>query len=143
MTEKQLWMKMDQVAESKKYDAVERCKEMALLIVRAYFEDQNFYLGYKETDEGQMKPVGVMFKFREDDQGEVTLPACFSSPRMAKTAPSDMIALKTKVRGFLNELFKKQFIPGIVVNPYSNLSKVVIPRSVFEKMIPEEERIME
>ena len=142
MTEKEFWMKMDQVASSKKYDdPVERVKDMAILLAEAYFADFLFYMGCLKKEDGDLKPAGVLYRFGEDEQGQVAVIACFSSSRTAKTAPTDMIVRKTRVREVINEILKKEHIPGLVVNPYTD--RVVIPRVIFEKIILETERIGE
>ena len=56
MTEKQFWMKMDQLSESKKLDLAEKAIQLANLIVLAYKEDRwIFYeqgtpLAFENTD---------------------------------------------------------------------------------------------
>lgn len=140
MTEKEFWMKLDQVAESKKYtDPVERVKDMAVLLTEAYFADFLFHLGYLKDTGGELKPASVLYRFGEEEQGQVSVIACFSSPRTAKTAPEKIIVRKTRIREVINEILKKKHIPGIVVNPYTD--RVVIPRVIFEKIILESERI--
>ena len=92
MTEKVFWMKMEQVAASKKYDnTVDRVKDMAVLLAQGYFADFLFHLAYMKNANGELKPAGVMYRFGEKEQGQVAVPACFSSSRTAKTAPEDMI----------------------------------------------------
>jgi len=47
MTEKEFWMKLDQVAASKEYDnPIDRVKDMAVLLAQGYFADFLFYMGY-------------------------------------------------------------------------------------------------
>ena len=140
MTEKEFWIKLDQVAASKEYDnPIDRVKDMAVLLAQGYFADYLFYMGYLRNADGKLKPAGVMYRFGEEEQGQVAVPACFSSSRTAKTAPEDMIVKKTRVREMINEILKKEHIPGLVVNPYTD--RVVIPRVIFEKIILESERI--
>jgi len=140
MTEKEFLMKMEQAAESRKYtDPVERVKDMAVLLAEAYFADFAFYLGYLKKEDGELKPAGVLFRFGEKEQGQVSVVACFASQRAAKKAPPEMTVRKTPVREVLNDIFKKEHIPGLVVNPYTD--RVIIPRIIFEKIIPENERM--
>ena len=140
MTEKEFLMKMDQAAESKKYnDPVERVKDMAVLLAEAYFADFAFYLGFLKKQDGELKPAGVLFRFGEKEQGQVSVISCFSSQRAAKKAPPEMTVRKIAVREVLNDILKKEHIPGLVVNPYTD--RVIIPRIIFEKIIPEDQRI--
>ena len=140
MTEKEFWMKMDQTAASGKYsDPVERVKDMAVLLAEGYFADFHVYLGYIKKADGELKPAGVVFRFKEDEQGQVVLSACFTSSRTAKTAPAEMIVQKARTREVINEILNRKLLPGLVVNPYTD--RVVIPRTIFEKIILENERI--
>ena len=84
MTEKEFWMKLDQVAASKEYDnPIDRVKDMAVLLAQGYFADYLFYMGYLRNADGKLKPAGVMYRFGEEEQGQVAVPACFSSSRTA------------------------------------------------------------
>ena len=140
MTEKEFWMKMDQVAESKKYASpVDRVKDMAVLLAQGYYADLPFHLGYLKKPDGELKPAGVLFRFGESEQGQVSVLACFSGPRAARSAPPEMTVRRTGVREVINGILQKEHIPGLVVNPYTD--RVVIPRIIFEKIIPENERM--
>ena len=87
MTDRQLMMKMDQVSLSKRLSTVDKAKEMAVLLVQAYFSGADLLIGTERKPDGTNKPVGMVFEFREENQGRVTLPVCFSSQRFAEKAP--------------------------------------------------------
>jgi hypothetical protein len=92
MTDRQLMMKMDQVSLSKRLSTVDKAKEMAVLLVQAYFSGADLLIGTERKPDGTNKPVGMVFEFREENQGRVTLPVCFSSQLLRKVCVNIMAA---------------------------------------------------
>ena len=68
-----------------------------VLLAQGYFADFLFHLAYMKNANGELKPAGVMYRFGEKEQGQVAVPACFSSSRTAKTAPEHLIVKKARV----------------------------------------------
>ena len=53
MTEKQFWMKMDQLSESKQLDLAEKAIQLANLIILAYKEDKDLFISAAKMPDGQ------------------------------------------------------------------------------------------
>ena len=59
---------------------------------------------------------------------------------MAEAAQRTIVLEHGRVaREVINEILNRKHLPGLVVNPYTD--RVVIPRTIFEKIILENERI--
>ena len=135
MTDKQLMMKMDQVSLSKKLSTVEKTKEMAVLLIQAYFSDVDLLAGVEKKADGTSKPVGMVFEFREENQGRVTLPICFSSQHFTEKAQCR--CEKTGARKIVDDLLASDY-PGLVFNPYSDdpqTTRIIIPKGVIQKIL--------
>ena len=135
MTDRQLMMKMDQVSLSKRLSTVDKAKEMAVLLVQAYFSGADLLIGTERKPDGTNKPVGMVFEFREENQGRVTLPVCFSSQRFAEKAPCR--CEKARAGKIVDDLLASDY-PGLVFNPYSEdpqITRIIIPRDIIRKII--------
>ena len=135
MTNKQLIMSMDQVSLSRKLSALDKAKEMTALLVQAYFSDVDLLTGVEKKVDGTFKPVGMVFEFEEENQGQVTLPICFSSQHFTEKAQCRYEKISAKK--LVDNLLASDY-PGLVFNPYSDdpqTTRIIVPKGAIQKII--------
>ena len=134
MTEKQLWMKADQIAESHAVAAI-KSQRMALLLKQAYEnnlplvimcqydEDGLAYQAYFNLDEEH--------PFLDGNRQMIFYTSKRAGKRETKT-------VTVPAQDVLNNIFNKKIIGGLVFNPFDPRRMVAVEKSALEQLIPGE-----
>ena len=134
MTPNQLYEKMDQVASATHYSPTERSEALAALLRTAY--DENIPFPVLTTDSGTHPAYFVL-----DDENPLTIGnrflICFTSMRKATTRGfgPDVQKAYALPRPFLNNVFNKRIIGGLVFNPEPK-NCIIVPKKTLEAAIP-------
>ncbi len=134
MTEKQLWMKADQIADSHNSDAI-KCRRMALLLMQAYEENLPLVIMCKYDDSGLA--YHAYFNLNEDHpllDGNRQM-IFFTSKRSGKNSPN---IVTVPARDVLSNIFNKRVIGGLVFNPFDPTRLVAVEKAALEQLIPGE-----
>lgn len=134
MTDKQFWMKADQISDSKKtFD--EKAEAIASLLKTAYDENLKIIILYRDT---------YQLYLNLDDDHPDTIGnrgmLCYTSKRKAQ---EDFRSISygltwgySPVRDVLNNLFNKAAIGSLIFNCYDIHKIVAVPKHILEKYIP-------
>lgn len=121
MTNKQFWMKANQIAASRKTQE-EKAEEMAALLKTAYDEDLRMVILFIEKDNGQHHAYLNLDEKHPNTIGNRGL-QCYTSRRRAD---EDFISKVrgwewgyTSTRNVINNLFNKVIIGSLIFNCYS------------------------
>ena len=127
MTNRQFWMKADQIAESKNVSLV-KADMMARLLKEAYDENLNIVIGlggpnaqaYRSIDPIHPNTIGNRAMF------------CYTSKRMVSKNEWGY----SSVRDILNNLFNKEVIGFLLFNPEHEQYSILVPKEALEEYNP-------
>lgn len=138
MTNKQFWMKADQIAASRRTQE-EKADEMAALLKTAYDEDLRMIILFIEKDNRQHHAYLNLDEKHPNTIGNRCLQCYTSRQRPNEDFISKMRGWQwgyTSTRDVINNLFNKAIIGSLIFNGYSPEWIVALPKEVLEKHIP-------
>ena len=138
MTDKQFWMKMDQLSASKKLSSSMKSYQLSSLLAEAYYSDLNIIIGCMEEADGELHQTYIGINENTNAKGSRFL-LIYSSPRYAKYDPMGYVS--AKVFDVMNNMFHKQSIGGLCLNRFSDdpeRTMVTALKEVLETFVPGE-----
>ena len=137
MTEKQFWMKMDQISESKKMTSSDKSMAMMKLLADCYDKGLNIMIGCLEYQDGTvhqeyMNSPDVLPPYKDK-----RMLICYTSPQYAKYDPNGCAS--ASLFDVMNNMFNKQSIGGLVFNRFCDnpdLKTVIVLKLGLEMLLP-------
>ncbi|MBR5110120.1 MAG: hypothetical protein IK099_07980 [Clostridia bacterium] len=138
MTEKQFWMKLDQLSMKPMEDAASAAK-MAL-IIRSACEQGLHLIVACTVEDGETKPLCIAKN--EDER----LIICYTSKEMAKSDKIEGSRELLLVEGVINMMRERPAVGGLIFNPQNEKRMMAIPKLFFaqdtDEFAAQMERIM-
>ena len=138
MTEKQFWMKLDQLSMKPIEDATSAVK-MAL-IIRSACEQGLHLIVACTVEDGETKPLYIA---KNDDE---RLIICYTSKEMAKNDKIEGSRELLLVEDVINMMRERQAVGGLIFNPQNEKRMMAIPKLFFaqnaDEFAAQMERIM-
>ena len=137
MTNKQFWMKMDQLSDTKKLELSEKAILLTNLLVLAYNDDLDLYISATVMPDGQYhQRFQCAIPGNPNATGSRFL-ICYTSPRTGKEDPSSYLGCySTKLRAVLGNLVNKDSIGGLAFNQYRKSEGcIIIPKFMIDERL--------